>query len=231
MVEGGITLVKYLLFFANFILWVVGICFLISGILLQMKYSGLLDVLGDERLTTPVILLAIGCLFTLLGFIGYCGAIRENYCLTVSFAVLLALLLMTETAIAILVYALHEPLNEVIVTQLAQGIERYPKSKGVSLAWDQVQRQFYCCGVNNASDWRGTPPDSCCTRFHNGCAKIVQPPLYEIGCVEAVQRWIVANAMILGCISAFLAALQVIGICFACCLSKSILKEFNDFYY
>uniref|UniRef100_A0A914L3U4 Tetraspanin n=1 Tax=Meloidogyne incognita TaxID=6306 RepID=A0A914L3U4_MELIC len=111
------------------------------------------------------------------------------------------------------------------------GIERYPKSKGVSLAWDQVQRQFYCCGVNNASDWRGTPPDSCCTRFHNGCAKIVQPPLYEIGCVEAVQRWIVANAMILGCISAFLAALQVIGICFACCLSKSILKEFNDFYY
>uniref|UniRef100_A0A914L6G5 Tetraspanin n=1 Tax=Meloidogyne incognita TaxID=6306 RepID=A0A914L6G5_MELIC len=120
MVEGGITLVKYLLFFANFILWVVGICFLISGILLQMKYSGLLDVLGDERLTTPVILLAIGCLFTLLGFIGYCGAIRENYCLTVSFAVLLALLLMTETAIAILVYALHEPLNEVIVTQLAQ---------------------------------------------------------------------------------------------------------------
>nr|CAD2135039.1 unnamed protein product [Meloidogyne enterolobii]CAD2200647.1 unnamed protein product [Meloidogyne enterolobii] len=231
MVEGGITLVKYLLFFANFILWVVGICFLISGILLQMKYSGLLDVLGDERLTTPVILLAIGCLFTLLGFIGYCGAIRENYCLTVSFAVLLALLLMTETAIAILVYALHEPLNEVIVTQLAQGIERYPKSKGVSLAWDQVQRQFFCCGVNNASDWRGTPPDSCCTRFHHGCAKIVQPPLYEIGCVEAVQRWIVANAMILGCISAFLAALQVIGICFACCLSKSILKEFNDFYY
>ncbi|KAL7077543.1 hypothetical protein ACQ4LE_003308 [Meloidogyne hapla] len=231
MVEGGITLVKYLLFFANFILWVVGICFLISGILLQMKYSGLLDVLGDERLTTPVILLAIGCLFTLLGFIGYCGAIRENYCLTVSFAVLLALLLMTETAIAILVYALHEPLNEAIVTQLAQGIERYNKSKGVSLAWDQVQRQLYCCGVNNSTDWRGTPPDSCCVHFHSGCAKIVQPLLYETGCVEAVQRWIVANAMILGCISALLAALQVIGICFACCLSKSILKEFNDFYY
>jgi CD63 antigen len=85
-----------------------------------MKYSGLLDILGDDHLTTPFILLSIGCLFTLLGFIGYCGAIRENYCLTVSFAVLLALLLMTETAIAILVYALHEPLNDVIVTQLAQ---------------------------------------------------------------------------------------------------------------
>jgi CD63 antigen len=80
----------------------------------------LLDVLGDERLATPVLLLALGCLFTLLGFIGYCGAIRENYCLTVSFAVLLALLLLAETAIAILVYALHEPLNNALINQLTQ---------------------------------------------------------------------------------------------------------------
>jgi len=81
-----------------------------------------------------VLLLALGCLFTLLGFVGYCGAIRENYCLTVSFAVLLALLLLAETAIgkfcctyvhrikslAILVYALHEPLNSALINQLTQ---------------------------------------------------------------------------------------------------------------
>lgn len=88
--------------------------------MLQLKYTGLLDVLGDERLATPVLLLALGCLFTLLGFVGYCGAIRENYCLTVSFAVLLALLLLAETAIAILVYALHEPLNTSLINQLTQ---------------------------------------------------------------------------------------------------------------
>lgn len=231
MVEGGITLVKYLLFFANFILWALGLCFIISGVVLQLKYAGLLDVLGDERLATPVFLLSIGCILTLLGFMGYCGAIRENYCLTVSFAVLLALLLLAETAAAILVYALHEPLNIALKNQLTQGMERYNRSKGVSLAWDQVQRQLHCCGVNNSTDWKQFAPDSCCLHYHLGCARIANPLLHEIGCVEAVQNWIVLNATILGGMSALLGALQVVGICFACCLSKSILKDFHDFYY
>ncbi|KAI3413762.1 hypothetical protein GPALN_011243 [Globodera pallida] len=231
MVEGGITLVKYLLFFANFILWVLGLAFLVSGIVLQLKYTGLLDILGDERLATPVLLLAIGCLCTLLGFVGYCGAIRENYCLTVSFAVLLALLLLAETAIAILVYALHEPLNVTLINQLTQGMRRYNNSKGVLLAWNQVQRQLHCCGVNNATDWKTYAPDSCCVHFHDGCARMAQPLLYEMGCVQAVQHWIVTNATVIGCASALLGALQIIGICFACCLSKNILKDFHDFYY
>ncbi|KAI1710208.1 tetraspanin family domain-containing protein [Ditylenchus destructor] len=231
MVEGGITLVKYLLFFANFVLWVLGLGLIIVGAVLQLKYSGILDILGDERLATPVILLAVGCLFTLLGFLGYCGAIRENYCLTSSFAVLLALILLTETAVAIAAYALHEPLHTFLVGQLTKGMERYGKSKGVALAWDQTQQQMQCCGVNNASDWQIAVPDSCCVHFHDGCARMVQPILHTTGCVQAVHNWIITNATIVGGISALLGAVQVIGICFACCLSKSILKDFHDFYY
>jgi CD63 antigen len=71
-------------------------------------------------LATPVLLLAIGCICALLGFLGCCGAIRENYCLTVSFAVLLALLLLTEVATSIAAYALHEPLYDALVNQLTQ---------------------------------------------------------------------------------------------------------------
>lgn len=88
-----------------------GIGLVIGGAVLQLKYTGLLDILGDERLATPILLLAIGALCSMLGFLGCCGAIRENYCLTVSFAVLLTLILTVETAIAIAVYALQEPLQ------------------------------------------------------------------------------------------------------------------------
>lgn len=84
---------------------------MIAGAVLQLKYTGLLDILGDERLATPILLLAAGTLCSLLGFLGCCGAIWENYCLTVSFAVLLTLLLTIETAIAIAAYALQEPLQ------------------------------------------------------------------------------------------------------------------------
>lgn len=88
-----------------------GLSLVIAGAVLQLKYTGLLDILGDERLATPILLLCAGALCSLLGFLGCCGAIRENYCLTVSFAVLLALVLMIETAAAIAAYALHEPLQ------------------------------------------------------------------------------------------------------------------------
>ncbi|KAI6183091.1 Tetraspanin [Aphelenchoides bicaudatus] len=230
MVEGGVTLVKYLLFLANFILWASGLALIVAGAVLQLKYTGLLDILGDERLATPVLLLAIGCVCALLGFLGCCGAIRENYCLTVSFAVLLALLLLTEVSAAVSAYALHEPLYDALVNQLTQGLERYNRSSGVQLAWDETQRELQCCGVNNSSDWR-LVPDSCCEQFYVGCARMQQARLFPTGCVQAVQQWILTNAAIVGGLSAVVGALQIVGICFACCLSKSILKDYHDFYY
>lgn len=231
MVEGGITLVKYMLFFANFILWTIGLALIVGGAVLQLKYTGLLDVLGDERLATPVILLVAGCLCTLIGFVGYCGAIRENYCLTVTFAVLLALLLLAETGIAIAAYALHEPLHKALIEQLSVGMERYSRSKGVAVAWDQVQRQMQCCGLHNSTDWSPMAPDSCCIHFHPGCAKTAQQLIHSTGCIEKIESWVFTNAALVGCIAALLGVVQVIGICFACCLSKSILKDFHDFYY
>ncbi|KAI6198164.1 hypothetical protein M3Y94_01312500 [Aphelenchoides besseyi] len=231
MVEGGVTLVKYLLFLANFVLWACGLGLIVSGAVLQLKYTGLLDILGDERLATPILLLTCGCICTLLGFLGCCGAIRENYCLTVSFAVLLALLLLTETAAAIAAYALHEPLHDALLNQLTQGLERYDKSKGVAMAWDQTQRQLQCCGVTNATDWR-VVPDSCCVVYHVGCARInSQAIFFTDGCVQAVQQWILTNAAIVGGISALIGAMQIIGISFSCCLAKSILKDYHDYYY
>ena len=84
---------------------------IVGGTVLQLKYTGLLDILGDERLATPILLLIAGALCASLGFLGCCGAIRENYCLTLTFAILLSILLLVETAATIAAYALYEPLE------------------------------------------------------------------------------------------------------------------------
>ncbi|VDO24102.1 unnamed protein product [Haemonchus placei] len=230
-----------------------GLGLIILGSVLQLKFVGVLDILGDERLATPVILLAFGSLCTLLGFLGCCGAIRENYCLTVSFAVLLALVIMIETAAVITAYALHEDLRTGLSTQLQardkggrffmlitgrslcmfqMGLSRYNRSSGVQMAWDQTQQTLSCCGVANSSDWSalGAIPDSCCIEPVTGCAKELAP-LHSSGCMDKVENWILINAALVGSASAVLAGLQVVGVCFACCLSKSILKDFHDFYY
>jgi hypothetical protein len=98
------------------------------------------------------------------------------------------------------------------------------------MAWDQTQRELKCCGVNNSSDWR-LVPDSCCLHFHVGCARLNQPLLFADGCVQAVKHLILTNVAIVGIFSAVIFAIQLIGISFACCLSKSILKDFHEYYY
>lgn len=62
-------------------------------------------------------------------------------------------------------------------------MERYNRSNGVQVAWDQTQRELQCCGVNNATDWR-LVPDSCCQHFHVGCARMQQPAFFQAGCVQ-----------------------------------------------
>ncbi|KAK6042351.1 tetraspanin family protein [Cooperia oncophora] len=165
-----------------------GLGLIILGTVLQLKFAGVLDILGDERLATPIILLAFGTLCTLLGFLGCCGAIRENYCLTVSFAVLLALVIMIETAAVITAYALNEDLRSGLSTQLQMGLSRYNRSSGVQMAWDQTQQTLSCCGVANSSDWSalGAIPDSCCIEAVTGCAKELAP-LHPSGCMDKVE--------------------------------------------
>ncbi|VDM98125.1 unnamed protein product [Thelazia callipaeda] len=206
-----------------------GLGLVIAGAVLQLKYTGILDILGDERLATPMLLLATGALCSLLGFLGCCGAIRENYCLTVSFAVLLSLILIVETAAAIAAYALQEPLQASLSHQLTLGLQRYNRSAGVRIAWNQIQREFACCGVHNYTDWH-VPPDSCCIQDSLDCAKNEQN-LQLSGCMERLEHWLILNAAMVGGVSATVGSMQVIGVCFACCLSKSILKDFHDFYY
>uniref|UniRef100_A0A7E4W022 Tetraspanin n=1 Tax=Panagrellus redivivus TaxID=6233 RepID=A0A7E4W022_PANRE len=230
MVEGGVTLVKYILFLVNFIIWISGMGMVIAAGVLQMRYTGLYDILGNPWFATPHLLIVCGLTCTVIGFLGCCGAIRENYCLTVSFAVLLSGILLVEFFGIIFAYTFHQPLRENVEQQLQMGLERYQRSPGVQMAWDETQQQFSCCGVYNSSDWASIP-DSCCIHLHNGCARMPQPLLYHVGCVDAIQAWVTENVALVSGVAAAVAVVQIIGVCFSCCLSKSILRDFHDYYY
>jgi hypothetical protein len=61
-----------------------GIGLVVAGTVIQIKYSQYINFLGDDFLSAPIVLIACGCVITLLGFFGCCGAIRENYCMTMT---------------------------------------------------------------------------------------------------------------------------------------------------
>ncbi|XP_072291044.1 CD81 antigen-like [Eucyclogobius newberryi] len=110
MAVAGCTLcIKYMLFFLNFIFWLAG--GVILGVALWLRHdsqtSNLL-ILQFENQQAPgtfyisvYILIAVGAIMMLVGFLGCYGAIQESQCLLGTFFFFLVILFACEVAAAI----------------------------------------------------------------------------------------------------------------------------------
>jgi ABC-type transport system involved in multi-copper enzyme maturation permease subunit len=137
--NGGMSCIKYLLFLFNFIFWVFGIGIIVAGAVIQIRYSNYINFLGDSFLSAPILLIAVGCVIAVMGFFGCCGAIRENYCMAMTFAVLLGLIFILELAAGIAGYILRNEVEQVIKGHAIVGMSHYNMtgSSGVTDAWDR----------------------------------------------------------------------------------------------
>lgn len=53
----------------------------------------------------PILTIAIGCIIFLIAFFGCCGAIKESYCMTMTYSVILMVLLIAKLVVGIYVLA------------------------------------------------------------------------------------------------------------------------------
>ncbi|XP_061669714.1 CD81 antigen-like [Syngnathoides biaculeatus] len=108
-VEGCTKFIKYLLFFLNFFFWLVG-C-VILGVALWLRHepqtSSLLEINfeGQQAPSTFYIsvhiLIAVGAVIMVVGFLGCYGAIQESQCLLGTFFACLVILFACEVAAGI----------------------------------------------------------------------------------------------------------------------------------
>ena len=83
-----------------------GLFLIVTGGVVQGAYSQYLDFLGDQFFSTPVFLVIVGCIIFFVAFFGCCGAIKENHCMTFTFAVLLGIIFLMEIGAGIAAYRL-----------------------------------------------------------------------------------------------------------------------------
>ncbi|XP_061819703.1 CD81 antigen-like [Nerophis lumbriciformis] len=108
-VEGCTKFIKYLLFFFNFIFWLAG-C-VILGVALWLRHdpqtSSLLEINFDGAQAPSTfyisvhILIAVGAVMMVVGFLGCYGAIQESQCLLGTFFACLVILFACEVAAGI----------------------------------------------------------------------------------------------------------------------------------
>ncbi|XP_076441120.1 CD63 antigen-like [Babylonia areolata] len=236
MVEGGMKCVKYLLFTFNLIFVIAAIALIAVGAYVQIKLTDYYDFFGNQYTGPGILLICVGAFIFIIAFFGCMGALKENYCLTMSFAVLLGLIFILMIAGGIAAYVLRNDVEESVSDILKETQKDYTKGGGVKEAWDKLQQEFSCCGVSNSSEWEKYPlnstyPQSCCVdKSKAKCPSntpIAVGNIYQTSCEDAFINWLKDKVAIIGGVGIGLAFVMVVGVLFACCLARAIRKEYE----
>ncbi|XP_055599594.1 CD63 antigen [Uranotaenia lowii] len=236
------NLVKYLLFLFNFLFVITGIAIMAIGLTVQGAYHNFREILDSQFFSVPTFLVVIGSFIFVIAFFGCCGAYKENYCMTLTFSVLLVLIFILELAAGISGYVLRNQTYNLLQSTMQTSMKQYGgnTSQEITYLWDEIQVDFDCCGVNNYSDWQTSNPDkfkdtnlpmSCCRSSPGavGMVKCMDPEnpktLRSTPCVKSFGDFIKSHAVSLGAAGIAIAVIQFFGILFACHLSRQIKNQ------
>nr|XP_040055713.1 CD81 antigen-like isoform X1 [Gasterosteus aculeatus aculeatus] len=223
-VEGCTKCIKYLLFFFNFIFWLAG--GVILGVALWLRHepqtSSLLELELDGAHAPSTfyisvhILIAVGAVMMVVGFLGCYGAIQESQCLLGTFFVCLVILFACEVAAGIWGF-MHK---DTVSTEMINFYDTvYEKAVAESLTAQQKQgptaagvlKVFHetlsCCGkgvgtsfMTQITDRIGItdicPSAATAVNCHNRINELFTDKIYLIGIAALVVAVIMIFEMI-----------------------------------
>lgn len=231
------TTVKYILVTVNFLFLITGIIILSVGASVQSAYNGYHPFLSERFFSLPAFCIATGIIIFLISFFGFYGAFMENYFMNMAFVGAMLLMFVFQLSACIAGYALRSNTVALVQHQLMSTMELYGINKSVEVTklWDQVQEEFECCGVVNASDWLiplGTQetiglPVSCCSHVYGTVQTFncTVPIAYKSGCSESFGNWVQSHAAGIGAAGVCLVIMQALAVAGALWMAKISREE------
>ncbi|KAF6737150.1 Tetraspanin-9 [Oryzias melastigma] len=129
-------------------------------------------------LSAANMVIAIGAIVMVTGFLGCLGAIKENKCLLLNFFIVLLVILLAELILLILFFVYSDKVRMNAKQDLKDGLALYNSENNLGLrnAWNIIQAEWKCCGVNAYSDWyealkEKVVPDRCCQEHYQNCGR------------------------------------------------------------
>ncbi|XP_023647561.1 tetraspanin-1-like isoform X2 [Paramormyrops kingsleyae] len=229
----------------NGIIFLAGAAILGVGIWVKVDSGSLLKIL-DQVDNMPVelnqifyvgyLLIAVGSVLVLLGFLGCCGAIKKSPCMLLTFFVIVLLVFIAEVsgAIVVLVFKpLVDTLIEKIGTEAVQKIKTdYGKNPNLTELWNDTMDGLNCCGFHNYTDFTDSPfynnsrhtyPQTCCKG--SPCNLQSASTSQVNGCYFELVKLIENNAVILGAVALGIAALEIAAMVVSMQLYRKSLHE------
>ncbi|XP_068147118.1 23 kDa integral membrane protein [Drosophila tropicalis] len=214
----GISMVKYILFIFNLLCSICGILLIVFGALLFSNVHNIDDFAEAVRTQqVPITMIVLGTVILLISWFGCCGAIRESYCMSMTYSILLFVLMIGQLVLVVYIWVQKDRYLQIMGDVVEKAWDRRTRRADYM---DAIQISMECCGRNNFSDYafQGYFPPSCC-KDTNNCR---QETVYRRGCKAAFVEFWDRNSDILKWSGLVVAAIEFVGFVFACCLANSI---------
>ncbi|XP_072319287.1 tetraspanin 34a [Eucyclogobius newberryi] len=239
-------LLKTMMFIFNGVIFFAGAAILAVGIWVQVDSGSLMSILGnikdappglDQLTNVSYLLIAVGVVLLVIGFLGCCGAVRESRCMLLTFFSIVLIIFIIEVAGAI-VLLVFEDLAAALIGGLEDEVrsdiaKNYGNDDKVTDLWNATMEQFKCCGFKNYTDFDSSPfvtkfdayPLTCCnaTELKAGeCSMLGAQISLVPGCFTRLVEFIEENAVIVAGVALGIAALEIAAMVVSMILYKDI---------
>ncbi|XP_006642540.1 CD82 molecule a [Lepisosteus oculatus] len=248
MGKGCTTATKYFLFLFNLLFFIFGAVILGFGLWVLLDNQSFMNVLQQSSTSLKVgsyILISVGSLSMLMGFLGCIGAIYEIRCLLGLYFTCLLLILIAQITAAVLIYFQRDLLKDEMSVIVKKIILDYREGNTTAdAAWDYIQRSIHCCGWSGPGNWTENPvlKNNSKSEYPCSCANLTavnssvpnngfcqseskQWPVYTVGCASSVENWILSNSGVILGVCIGVAVIELLGMILSICLCKSIHQE------
>ncbi|CAJ0923351.1 unnamed protein product [Ranitomeya imitator] len=149
-----LSFIKYLMFFFNFIFFILGfglLCIGFWGLVDKQSLIGeQINNLGTDPMLVFVLVGLVICVLSLSGCVGF---IRENICLLKFFFAGITTLLVVQCVVALVVVCFHKQIEDSLKTTMMVAVNRYQDDSDLKFILDEIQLGMECCGVQSYHDW------------------------------------------------------------------------------
>ncbi|CAK6960265.1 tetraspanin 35 [Scomber scombrus] len=230
---GCFGFLKIMMFIFNGIIFLAGAAILGVGIWVKVDSGSILSFLGkiedapaelSQVLNVGYLLIAIGLLLLVIGFLGCCGAVRESRCMLMLFFIIVLVVFIAEVAGAVVVLVFRPLADELFKkfgTAAVKNIQKdYGENPDITGLWNTTMTTLKCCGFYNATDFVGSPyyethnnqyPPQCCSSMNNNpCNQtMIDSGMGITGCFPKIKRLIDDNAIVIVGVALGIAALEI----------------------
>ncbi|KAJ3325277.1 Leukocyte surface antigen cd53 [Blyttiomyces sp. JEL0837] len=204
---GGYMFVKNLLLFINFLSLLAGLILIGGGAFIQANQG---DDLIELSSTIAAGSIAVGCIVTIVSFLGCFGAANEKGMLLKTYFGLLLALVVLELGVGIAAYAKRDAVESLLQNAWMKAYNTNTTSSLNSIM--EVEKTFQCCGYHKIDEYA----------VPNDCAVVLGWPR---PCYTSVKEALQNSLSTIGGAGVALGVIEFIGLVFSVLLFVKIAQK------